>query len=328
MIPQIKLSRLEVTDTSVILQDKTRPKQDKSVTHQLDMRTRRQIVRDDEITKYIGEETRKGFQHNKKHAIKLRKQATWRAKRRRQIREWEEASRREERENAVTSNDKPAPSEKPRKTTTRTHSGPRQQHRPTSAEHHTCPRQKHLAPRPSEDGDAPRATETHPTALGVSTDGGIMQQQTVAKVPRQKGKRERRASEGGDSHKRSKVRVTKDQKVKIKIRVEGGPGESREVKGVVAGDAEGGQKSNLTQPDCKYAKVVGVTRTEPFEEPTQRQKPSGHRKRPPKPNGQKERRTKPTEPRERRTERATSRKDPTRPTKLENTEQRCQRRTF
>lgn len=94
--PIVKLNRLEEVDTSTIIEERTRKIPHKNVSKQLDTRSRKQITRDDYIMRFVGEETRIGFQHNKKTAIRVKKQATWREKRRRQIKEWEEASRREE----------------------------------------------------------------------------------------------------------------------------------------------------------------------------------------------------------------------------------------
>lgn len=96
LLPMVRLNRLKTVDPSVILGERTRTKDIKCVKRQLDTRDRKQIKRDDKVMRFVGEETRVGFQHNKKTAIRLKKQATWQEKRRKQIREWEEASRREE----------------------------------------------------------------------------------------------------------------------------------------------------------------------------------------------------------------------------------------
>lgn len=239
MIPKVKLSRLEVVDTSTILKDKTRPKEVKEVTHQLDTRSRKQITKDDRVMRFVGEETRKGFQHNKRTAIRLRKQATWREKRRRQIREWEEASRREEMENTEKTQCKE---------TSCVQTAP-PQHRPKTSKTFAKPRQQHRRPANSEDGDAPSAAGIHPTVLDVSSDGG-MQQPPVAKVPRQSGKKARRSSEGGEASRRTKVQIIRDQRVKVKVRVEKKAEDRHREKRAASGDGAVGNsnQSNSTQP--------------------------------------------------------------------------------
>lgn len=94
LLPTVRLNRLEVLDTSVIVEERTRGGVSKDAFNQCDHRSRKQIRRDDKVMRFVGEETRVGFQHNKRTAIRLKKQATWREKRKQQLKEWEEQSRR------------------------------------------------------------------------------------------------------------------------------------------------------------------------------------------------------------------------------------------
>lgn len=80
MRPIIKISRIDEVDISLILDKRTREQPRKNVEDQFDQRSNKTIRKDEEKMRFIGKETRKGFHHHKKTAIKKRKQATWRIK--------------------------------------------------------------------------------------------------------------------------------------------------------------------------------------------------------------------------------------------------------
>lgn len=55
LLPIVRLNRIETVDTSVIIEERTKTKENKSVTEQLGTRNRKQVARDDRVMRFVGD---------------------------------------------------------------------------------------------------------------------------------------------------------------------------------------------------------------------------------------------------------------------------------
>ncbi|XP_032664084.1 uncharacterized protein LOC116840877 [Odontomachus brunneus] len=78
--PVIKLNRLEEVDPTLILNSRTRTRTSIDFRSQFDIRKKEKIRHDEQITRWIGKETRLGGHHHRKALTKAKVQETWRYK--------------------------------------------------------------------------------------------------------------------------------------------------------------------------------------------------------------------------------------------------------